>query len=323
MGRLLVTVLAAALLGTVTPPPVTFTSYAPQFDRFEARTEGMAPGRRVAAFRRTFDRIFPGLYADTDAARLDRRITRALVEFPSIRPAHRTVELRFPGALATAVQRFRMIFPDFVPPIPIFLVHELGMRDGGSDYVVGRKVMLFGADVIARIHNDDSLQPFLDHELFHLEHARRFADCDQLCCPLWQEGLATYAASAMTPGATDHQLVLDEPAPIRAATDARWGEALCLVATRFDSTDGDDTAATFAGGPHPPGLPSRFGYYVGLRVATQAARTRTLPALAGLDDEAARPVVVAALAAMIATAHAPCRPPVATGTITRIAPRPA
>lgn len=316
-------VLAAALLGAAAPAPVTFTSYAPQFDRFEARTEGMAPDRRVAAFRATFDRIFPGLYAGTDTARLDRRITKALDEFPSIRPAYRTVELRFPGALATAVQRFRRIFPDFVPPIPIFLVHELGMRDGGSDYVGGRKVMLFGADVIARIHDDDSLQPFLDHELFHLEHARRFADCDQFWCSLWQEGLATYAASAMTPNATDHQLLLDEPASIRAATDARWGEALCLVATRFDSTDGDDSAAAFTGGRHPPGLPSRFGYYVGLRVASEAARTRTLPALAGLDDEAARPEVVAALAAPIVAAHAPCRPPAATGPITRIAPRPA
>ena len=97
------------------------------------------------------------------------------------------------------------------------------MRDGGSDYVGGQKVMLFGADVIAKIHNDESLQPFLEHELFHLEHARHFADCDQLWCPLWQEGLATYAASAMTPGASDHQLLLDQPARHSASDGGTMG----------------------------------------------------------------------------------------------------
>jgi hypothetical protein len=326
MKRLVTTGLLSLLsLGASAPPaaPVTFTSYAAQFDDFEARTEGMPSDQRVTEFLATFDKLMPGLYADKDPTHLARRIDKALTGFPSIRPVYRDVEREFPGALDTAVTHFRNVFPDFVPLIPIYLVHSLGIRDGGADFVNGNKVFMFGADVIARIHHDDSLPPFMDHELFHLEHARHFDDCDQLWCPLWQEGLATYAASVMTPGANDHQLLLDKPTAIRAETDAKWGDALCWVATRFDATDDQDMGDGFMGGQHPQGLPSRFGYYVGMRVAAEAAKSKGLPAITRLSDEQARPVVVKALGVLIKEAHAPCKPPAAVGPITHQAPRPA
>ena len=321
MMKHLVIATMAVLLGGAAPRPVTITSYAADFDTFEARTRSMPVDRRVAAFRVRFERRFPGLYSDPDAAQLDRRIAKALAEFPSIRVAYRNVQRRFARELPIVVGRFRTIFPDFVPPLPIYLVHELGMRDGGSDIIHGRKVMLFGADVIAKIHDDNSFQPFVAHELFHLEHARHFADCDQFWCPLWQEGLATQAAAAITPGATDHQLLLDQPLPIRAATDAAWPIALCRVAKAFDSIDEKTIAIAFSSGLNPPGLPSRFGYYVGLRIAERATATHTLPELARMPDETARPVVVAALAELIADAHAPCPAPPKTAPITHDAPR--
>lgn len=324
MGRLATTVVFALLsLGASAPPPVTFTSYAAQFDEFAARTEGMPSGQRVAEFLTTFNALVPGLYVGKDPARLVRRIDKALTNFPSIRPVYRDVERHFPDDLNTAVGHFRKVFPDFVPPIPIYLVHSLGIRDGGADYIDGKKVMMFGADVIASIHNDDSLQPFMEHELFHLEHARHFEDCDQLWCPLWQEGMATFAASVMTPGSNDHQLLLDQPTPIRAATDAHWGEALCWVASRFDDTADSDIKAAFTGGEHPAEFPSRFGYYVGLRVAAEAAGARGLPALARMSDAQARPVVVKALGSLIRAAHAPCKPPAGVGAITHRDSRPA
>ncbi len=323
MKRVLLLTAILGLQGATAPAPVTFTNYAGAFDVFEAHTSGMPPERRVAEFRAKFDALLPGLYEDRDEARLDSRINKALLGFPAIRADYRLVESRFPAALEIAVRRFRGVFPEFVPPLPIYLVHSLGTRDGGSDYVGERKVMLFGADVIARIHNDDSLQPFLIHELFHLEHARHFADCDQLWCPLWQEGLATFAASAMTPGATDHQLLLDLPSPIRAQTDAHWAQALCWIATRFDVTDNKDIDAAFTGSAQPPDLPSRFGYYVGLRIASDMAHASELLAITRLSDEEARPVVAAALASLIAAAHAPCQPPNTRGPITHTSPRPA
>jgi hypothetical protein len=321
--RLIVLALMFVLLGAAAMPPIELTSYAPDFDAFEARTAGMAPEARVAEFRAEFGRIAPGLYTDRDATRLDRRIAKALAAFPALRPAYRSVVARFPSDLAAAVTAFRQSFPGFVAPMPIILAHELGMRDGGSAYIGDHKVMLFGADVIAQIHNDDSLQPFLEHELFHLEHARSFADCDQLWCPLWQEGLATYAAAVMTRGASDHQLLLDQPKAIRAATDARWGEALCWFAAHFDSADGAQADLAFSGGSAQSGFPPRFGYYVGLRIAGQAGSTTNLVALSRLNNEDARPVVAKALTTLLNASGAPCPPPSGSAPISHKAPRPA
>jgi hypothetical protein len=135
--------------------------------------------------------------------------------------------------------------------MPIYVIHSLGTRDGGTDWVAGRMVMLFGADEIAQFHLDESLQPFIVHELFHIEHIRHFADCDQLWCSLWQEGLATYTASVMTPNASDHQLILDVPHPIRGDTDSHWPDALCWTAEHFDSTKAPEVSAAFTGGPKP------------------------------------------------------------------------
>jgi hypothetical protein len=225
-------------------------------------------------------------------------------------PAYRSVVHRFGPAIAEAVSRFRRIFPDFTPPLPIILAHELGVRDGGTDYVAGRKVMLFGADLIAKLHDDNSLQPFLEHEMFHLEHARYFKDCDQYWCLLWQEGLATYAVSVMTPGATDHQLLLDQPQGIRDQTDAHWMQALCLVAAQFDETDEAAIAAAFTGGESgSSGLPRRFGYYVGYRVTVEAARDHSLRYLARLDNKRARMIVAKAVGALISNSGSSCRQP--------------
>jgi hypothetical protein len=272
-------------------------------------------GRRVKVFRSTFAKLYPGLYADVDQSRLDGRIEKALTEFPSIRSKYDQVERKFPEALASAMQEFRGAFPDFTPPMSIYLIHSLGTRDGGTDWVAGRMVMLFGADEIAQFHWDESLQPFIVHELFHIEHIRHFADCDQLWCPLWQEGLATETASVSTPNASDHQLILDVPHPIRADTDSHWPDAVCWTAEHFDSTNQSDISAAFTGGPKPSTfsgdrrlfpLPSRFGYYIGLRVAAHAVKTRSLSELNRLDDQAARPVVARALAELMQASHLSC-----------------
>ena len=326
MSKFAVCLLAPLAMAAARPNPaiVDYTDYSAAFDQFESQTRNMPAETRVAEFRMTFDRIRPGLYADKDPQRLNRRILRSLDEFPALRPAYLQVKQQFGMNLSEAVQSFRRVFPDFTSPLPIILAHELGVRDGGSDYVAGQKVMLFGADMIAKLHNDDSLQPFLEHELFHLEHARYFADCDQFWCPLWQEGLATYAASVMTPGANDHQLLLDQPKPIRKPTEEHWREALCTVATEFDQTNERAMDLAFTGGQNDrSGLPSRFGYYAGLQIAAEAGQHMTLPALTRLDDEHARPVVARALKTLLAKAKAPCAPPPASMPITRHAPRPA
>lgn len=82
-------------------------------------------------------------YADVEQSRLDGRIEKALTEFPSIRSTYDQVERNFPEALASAMKEFRGAFPDFTPPMPVYLIHSLGTHDGGNDWVAGRMVMLF------------------------------------------------------------------------------------------------------------------------------------------------------------------------------------
>ncbi|HVU31740.1 MAG TPA: DUF2268 domain-containing putative Zn-dependent protease [Sphingomicrobium sp.] len=309
MTRVAACLLAVVTIAAAEPAPVQYSDYASAFDAFEERTQGMPQEERIAQFRKEFDRLRPGLYPNSNPQHLDRKIARSLDEFPALRPSYRSVVQRFGPALSEAVHRFRQVFPDFSPPLPIILAHELGVRDGGSDFVGGTKVMLFGADVIAKLHNDDSLQPFLEHELFHLEHARHFADCGQFWCLLWQEGLATYAASQMTPGASDHQLLLDQPVPLREGTERHWKEALCIARSKFDAKDETAIAEAFTGGESSSSaLPRRFGYYLGYKVAQQAARRHGLPELARLDNEHARPVVERALEELLSDSGAACPP---------------
>lgn len=141
----------------------------------------------------------------------------ALDGFPALRTRYRQVEQSFPEAFATATLLFGQRFQGFPPPpLPIRFVHSLGRMDGGTRTLGGRSYMIFGADVIARLHDDGTIGPFLDHELFHVENGRWFGDCDPdttLWCTRWQEGTAVYNASAMNPGATDHMLMLDNPGP--------------------------------------------------------------------------------------------------------------
>jgi hypothetical protein len=310
--------------------PFEYRSFANEFERVTDSTSSLPMAERVRVCHSTFDKLYPGLYTDTDHSQLDGRIEKAFADFPSIRSKYDQIERKFPEALGNAMKQFREAFPAFTPPMPIYLIHSLGTRDGGTDLVAGHMVLLFGADEIAQFHWDESLQPFIVHELFHIEHIQHFPDCDQLWCSLWQEGLATYTASVLTPNASDHQLILDVPHPIREDTDAHWKDALCWTAEHFDSTNSSEVSAGFTGGPKPSTysedrrlapLPSRFGYYVGLRVATQAAKTRSLSELDRLDNRAARPVVASALVELMQADHIGCRQPATQGQITHVAPR--
>jgi hypothetical protein len=301
---------AVAALSLGAAAPVGFVDLATPFERVATATEGQPPAARVAAVRSSIDALLPGVYPARAAT--DQRIARALAEFPAQQAEYDRAVAGFPAALADAVTRFRRVFPDFAPQLPIYLYHSLGVRDGGSAYLEPghRPVILFGADVIGRLHADDSLEPFLDHELFHLQHARTFPDCEPLWCVLWQEGLAVDAAAAMTPGASDHQLLLDQPAAIRAPTDAHWTAALCFIAAHFDDPDEAAIGQALLGGGRPPsGLPDRFGYYVGFRIAQ--ATGRSITELGRLDHAAARRLLRATLVRLMAEAKAGCPPPAA------------
>jgi hypothetical protein len=193
------------------PKHAQYIDLTAHFSRFVDETAGMEKAARVALFRKQMDPLLPGFYAPRfgmTPANYDEHIARAIEDFPKLRHRYEQMQQGFPAAFDSGIQHFRKEFPDFIPNVPVYLLHSVGEMDGGTRDLGGKVYLIFGADVIAQIHDAHDLTPFLDHELFHVENRKYFADCDQVWCPLWAEGLATYAAKVMNPGADDRQLAL-------------------------------------------------------------------------------------------------------------------
>jgi hypothetical protein len=284
--------------------PVAVTALTDDFSRFYDETVQMPRAERVRSFRARFNALLPGFYEPRygkSQAAYDAQVASALAGFDASRRGYGAMAARFPQALASGVAHVRLTFPDFRPDIPVYLIHSLGEMDGGTRVLRKRNVMIFGVDRIAQLHADASLGPFIDHELFHIHHARFYRDCARIRCSLWQEGLATYAAATMNGTRDPHLLMLDSPSPIPPQVDAHMGEALCLVQSKLDAVTLQDREMLFYGGERATTdrFPKRFGYYVGYLVAREAGRSMSLTALARLNRAQAEPVVDRALARLI------------------------
>jgi hypothetical protein len=158
-------------------PP--YHSIAGQFPVFLDQTADMPTAVRVAAFKKWFGGLSPGFYEPAygqTQAKFDESVTDAFAAFPQLRSRYEKVEQDFPQQFAMGIAHFRKQFPGFKPSLPIWFVHSLGRMDGGTRTFGGKTYMIFGADVIARVHSDGSIRPFLDHEIFHVENGQWFKD---------------------------------------------------------------------------------------------------------------------------------------------------
>jgi hypothetical protein len=280
-------------------PAAPFVSYAEAFDQFAKETATLPSAERVRAFRAKFNALVPGFYEPrfgATEARYDAHLEKVLAYYPANRDRFLAAARDFSAAYATADARFRGFFPDYAPSMPIYLLHSLGEMDGGTRELRGKAVAVFGADVIAKIHDRTSIGPFLDHELFHFYHAAYFPDCEALWCSLWQEGLATYVAGRMNPGSDDRALMLTIPRPMRPEVEPRLAEAMCLTRARLDSTSREDYAAFFFGNGKSA-FPPRFGYFIGYLLAKRLGDGMSLEALAKLPPEKVKPLLIGALTA--------------------------
>ncbi len=304
-GSALCLAISAVAAGQAMPAPaeetVRLVDLTDEFDAFWERSQGQTPIERAASLRAEFASLIPGFYGPArfslaDSAVYDIRIGTLLQDYPAQRDGVREVSLSFAALFAAARRSFEAEFGGFRRPQTVYLVHSLGEMDGGTRQLPGGLFLIFGADVMARLHLSHRIQPFFHHELFHLHHADAFADCGEtVWCDLWQEGLATHVAARLNPGATDSELLLEVPEPIRAPVEANRAEAVCAVRARLDSGGRADRQALFSFRRMNERLPPRFGYYVGYLVAAELGRTRSLRALARLRPARARPLIEAAL----------------------------
>jgi len=296
------------------PAPKTDAGYVDltgDFARVYDRDANLPDRQRIDAFIAEFARLLPGFYSaqrvyDGNQSRYDQRLLRAFTNYPSQREGIGKVSDQFGRLLGGATADFRKAFPGYRSTVPVYLLNALGEMDGGTRDLPSGKALIFGADVIARIHPNDRLMPLFHHELFHVYQSQitNIQDCDQLWCSLWVEGLAVYVAQRLNPGATDAELLLTFPEPIRPAIDAHRGEAVCTVLGKLDSRDEKDMRAMFSTARLGPNLPPRFGYYIGYLVAQDLGRSRSLETLAKLEGPALRQSIERSLANMASCNHA-------------------
>lgn len=294
---------ALALSGCAATPDASRRSnlelvdYTDDFAEAWDETQHLEGAARIAAFKSRFDPLIPGFYSHErhgiGQSRYEALFLKALADFPSQRAATAEMSRRFASLLEPAERRFEQEFGPMTGFRPIALVVSLGEFDGGMRTLAGKGYLMFGADVMARAYADRDPQPFLHHELFHLYHSRTFRDCPKVWCNLWNEGLATYVSHRLNPNATDAEMLLESPEPLRPAVDRNRREAVCTVLERLESEE--DNGTFFSSRRFNERLPGRFGYYVGYLVAAEAAKDHTLPQLAALTAEEARPVVEASL----------------------------
>jgi hypothetical protein len=277
-------------------PRLHLVDLTPAFAAAWEKTKDLPDAERITAFETDFAPSLPGFYdpkrADPGKAeRFQANVLRGLKQFPDQRAGVEDVSRRFAAMFAPALASFEARFGPMTGYPPVYLVDSLGEFDGGTRDLPEGVRLLFGADVIARIHARHDIRPFFHHELFHLYHHRFFPECETVWCSFWAEGLAVYVAKSLNPSATDEELLLTLPRPIRPEVDAHMTEAVCAVRARLDSKDDADKGALFSFQSLAPDLPPRFGYYLGYRVAERLGRTRSLDQLALLPPEEVRPLI--------------------------------
>ena len=306
MKRMICLLLAGALTACARPSPIPAVPAVPvtqglplvdltdDFARFQAASVGIDKAERVTAFKRHFEPLIPGFYDRTTVGPFDYGdlILKALDAYPEQRAGIEQVSRTFQSMAVPARSRFEALFGPMGSLPPIILLHSLGEMDGGVRTLPGTgRTLVFGADVIARLHLAHGAEPFVHHELFHVFHGNRFTACDAVWCDLWSEGLAVYASELLNPGASDAQLLLTEPTPLRAAVERNRKAAFAELLPLLDSTSREGSGALFSNGKGDGALPPRAGYYLGYLVAREAGKTRTPQQLAAMGQDEVRPMV--------------------------------
>jgi hypothetical protein len=296
LGSLVVSAPAqAAPVHHTAKPSLRFVDLVPEFDKTAAAAAKLSDDKaKVALFEKRMDPLAGGFYTrKRKPTRYDERVLKNLKDYPEQRQKILAVAKEFQNLFGPARASFTKAIGPVSSSQPVYLLHSLGEMDGGTrdDLKGGKTTLIFGADVIAKIHYGHDMTPFFHHELFHVYHEPRFGECNPVWCSLWEEGLATYVAGKLNPGAGDAALMLDMPAPIRPAVDANLIAAICAAKPLLPSEKDDDYAKLFYGNQHIDGFPARMGYYLGYLVAADLGKTRTLKQLAALKPAQVKPLI--------------------------------
>lgn len=262
-------------------------------------TAGQPLQARVDDFKERVAARFPAFYGigrhpGRTQEDQDRRIGRALENFPRIRAGYERKGAEFASMLDAHLATFQARFPDYRPAHQIVVLHSLGEMDGGVRSFGNEHYLVFGMDILGRRSGNEAA--FFDHELFHTYHHPALRDCgNAIWVPLWSEGMAVHVSLEMNPGASEDELLLNIPAGMAGKTRAQLSAALANLEGHLDSEDPRYFAELFTTDDGASALPWRRGYYLGFLVAQKAAQKRSAQQLARLDCKTARATIGSAL----------------------------
>ena len=215
------------------------------------------------------------------------------------------------AAIPVQTARFRALFPDAPakPSVVVVLAPDFDSKSGVlSD---GTPVLALSIDTLMLEKADLSI--LFPHELFHLYDANHAGITNdgvmpgaKLTLPLFEEGLATYVSTLVSPGHTDGQYLLQDS--LGALPASRLPEA----AQRFlvdadklaiDPTDNSMANARWFEGSdkrYQPDLPNRSGYWLGLNLVRRMSKSHSLTEMASWPADKAQAETRAALMVMAA-----------------------
>lgn len=301
---------AAAPTATPAPKPnLTIRDDTEKFLAFWQKAKGESDDARLRRYEAEVVPTFPPYWdyvTQSWGAETNAKIAKQLTELEALEPAFVAVAKRLPSDLSAAISAMRKAFPDFDPLVEIRLFHSLGRMDGGTRVLGGRYYLLFGVDVIARLHDWPDDRPFIVHELFHAytdqKHGRdgrnphpvesieeeRTARAQPLYAALWEEGLATYVSEWLNPGASHASLALDLPKGLEATCLANLAFLVDDLLAKLDSTSVADYGDYFLFRSKDPRRPKRAGYCVGYLAAKKLHRQLPMETLVALEGDALR-----------------------------------
>jgi hypothetical protein len=292
--------LAAALAAAAPGPALAQPSSAaaecqivdlmPPFWSFWDAARDRDAATQVALFQKMlqapYAAVYDGVLRNIDIP-LSQLVPQSIERAKPSEAVLRRLTTEISAQLPAQLQLFRSEFADFSCSTPVYFLYSVGTFDGATRGVSGRTALLFGVDVIARLHGEH-LTPLAVHELFHVHHGNLLPKASEaFFWSMWREGLATYVSRRMSPELTEQEACCLPPiGPVQEAMPKILTEALTLL----DSTRREDYSRYFLGGVDVD-IPVRSGYYLGYLVARELGRTRSLSDLARMPPAFVRPML--------------------------------
>jgi hypothetical protein len=195
------------------------------------------------------------------------------------------------AAIPVQAAKFHELFPNapIHPPVVIVLAPDFDAKSGVL--ADGKPVLALGIDSLLLEKADLSI--IFPHEIFHIYDAIHagitndgvMAGAD-LTLPLFEEGVATYVSTQISPGHSDGQYLLqDDLGTLPAARLREVAKRFLADANRpaIDTADSKAYARWFESSnqaPYQADLPNRSGYWLGLNLIREMVKTHSLQEMA-------------------------------------------